>query len=94
MRKEDKQSHIAEWSSSGKSKKAYCLEKGIKYATFLYWIKTRERTTDTDVEGKGKFVRLPSFSTEKTLEVVLPNGLRIYNASLSDIDLIRALYGI
>ncbi|WP_286776853.1 MULTISPECIES: IS66 family insertion sequence element accessory protein TnpA [Sphingobacterium] len=28
---------IADWQQSGKSKKAYCAENGIKEATFYYW---------------------------------------------------------
>lgn len=28
---------IADWEQSGKSKKAYCTEKGIKEGTFYYW---------------------------------------------------------
>ena len=78
--------------SSGQSKKAYCMAAGIKYATFLYWIRN-DKEGPADV-SKGKFVALAIPSINEAAELLLPNGIRILQASPSDIELIRLLYVI
>ncbi|MGJ1242111.1 IS66 family insertion sequence element accessory protein TnpA [Sphingobacterium siyangense] len=40
-------SMIADWQQSGKSKKAYCTENGIKEATFYYWFSRSKENEST-----------------------------------------------
>ena len=94
MTKAEKHHHISSWELSGQSKKAYCLANGIKYATFLYWIRN-SREEDTEVSTtKGEFIALAAPSINTGAELQLPNGIRICQAAASDIELIRLLYGI
>lgn len=61
-----------EWCQSGMSRKAFCREKGIGYATFNYWCK---RLSDTGRSGFTE-VALPSVQTG-TIELTLPSGARL-----------------
>lgn len=36
---------IEEWKDSGKTQKQFSAEKGIKYSTFLYWMKKYRRSS-------------------------------------------------
>lgn len=92
MTKSEKKHHISSWESSGQSKKAYCMAAGIKYATFLYWIRN-DKGGSINL-SKGKFIALTSPSISEATELLLPNGIRILQACPSDIDLIRLLYVI
>ncbi|HLT86631.1 MULTISPECIES: IS66 family insertion sequence element accessory protein TnpA [Sphingobacteriaceae] len=64
---------IADWQQSGKSKKAYCLEKGINEATFYYWF-SRSKENDT---CSGRFVAMEKSVKKSEVEVIYPNGVRI-----------------
>lgn len=66
-------SMIADWSHSGKSKKAYCLEKGINEATFYYWF---SRSKENDMVS-GRFVAIEKSVKKSEVEVIYPNGVRI-----------------
>ncbi|HNF63853.1 MAG TPA: hypothetical protein PLJ29_02065 [Leptospiraceae bacterium] len=35
----EKQEHIRNWKRSGRTKAEYCREHGIKYMTFMNWVK-------------------------------------------------------
>jgi len=77
MSKEEKRaqmlSMIADWSQSGKSKKAYCLENGINEATFYYWF-SRSKENDT---ARGSFIAIDKAGRNSDVEVIYPNGVRI-----------------
>lgn len=81
---------IEDWRSSGKSKKQYCLEKGINEAKFYYWY-SRSKETESSTTG---FIELGKISDIKAVEVVYPNGviLKVNNDLLLLSQLIH-LYG-
>ena len=64
---------IADWRSSGKSKKRYCLEKGINEAKFYYWFSRSKETKDSSTG----FVPIQKPSGVKEIEVVYPNGVKL-----------------
>lgn len=64
-------SMIADWQQSGKSKKAYCAEKGINEAKFYYWI---SRIKETNI---GSFITIDKASKQIDIEIIYPNGVRI-----------------
>lgn len=66
-------SMIADWQQSGKSKKAYCAEKGINEAKFYYWI---SRIKESDKSDLG-FITIDKSSKKGDVEVIYPNGVRI-----------------
>lgn len=66
-------SMIADWQQSGKSKKAYCMEKGINEATFYYWFsRSKENAT-----ARCSFITIDKMSRKSEIEVIYPNGVRI-----------------
>lgn len=66
-------SMITDWQQSGKSKKAYCAEKGINEAKFYYWI---SRVKDNDT-SQGGFITIDKSIRKGDVEVIYPNGVRI-----------------
>lgn len=64
-------SMIADWQQSGKSKKAYCAEKGINEAKFYYWISRIKET------NSGSFITIDKASKQIDIEIIYPNGVRI-----------------
>lgn len=66
-------SMIADWQQSGKSKKTYCAENGIKEATFYYWFSlSKEKDANS-----GSFITIDKMSRKSDVEVIYPNGVRI-----------------
>lgn len=66
-------SMIADWRHSGKSKKVYCAENGIKEATFYYWFSlSREKESSS-----CNFITIDKMSRKSDIEVIYPNGVRI-----------------
>ena len=64
---------IEDWQSSGKSKKQYCLAKGINEAKFYYWFsRSREAARST-----GTFIAVAKVSGRREIEVIYPNGVRL-----------------
>jgi len=67
-------SMIADWQQSGKSKKAYCAEKGISEATFYYWF---SRIKEND-NVSGNFITIDKEAYKNSdIEIIYPNGVRI-----------------
>ncbi len=64
---------VADWHRSGKSKKRYCEENGIKEATFYYWF-TRSKENDASIGG---FIAIDKSFKKSEVEVIYPNGVRI-----------------
>lgn len=64
---------VEDWKSSGKSKKQYCLEKGINAAKFYYWY---SKINDIESSPRG-FIPIEKTSTTREIEVVYPNGVRL-----------------
>ena len=62
---------IEDWQSSGKSKKEYCLEKGINEARFYYWYSRINGKEDTP---RG-FIPIERHSGIREIEVFYPYGV-------------------
>ncbi|ADQ17100.1 hypothetical protein Lbys_1385 [Leadbetterella byssophila DSM 17132] len=78
MSKEDKREHmlwlISDWRASGKSKKQYCLEKGVSSSTFYYWF-SRSQSILGYTEG---FVEIDRAKPESgAVEIIYPNGVKL-----------------
>jgi len=80
--------HITYWQQSGQTKKAYCELAGIKYATFISWFR------NTPCSKEGQFVKLEKKSKLSGLEILLPNGIRIYSQENLTIELLKALQNV
>lgn len=70
---------IEDWQSSGKSKKQYCLEKGINEAKFYYWYsRNNEKGTPQS------FIPIEKPSCAGEIELSYPNGVKLkFNGDLS-----------
>ncbi len=68
---------IQEWKQSGKSKKKFCEEKGLKYMTFVTW-KAKDQTNQTP--AKDSFLQVEVRSETETLfaKVLLNNGTALH----------------
>ncbi|MET3113460.1 hypothetical protein AAKU52_001185 [Pedobacter sp. CG_S7] len=66
-------SMIEDWQSSGKSKKQYCLEKGINEAKFYYWY---ARINEKE-SLPGKFIPIEKSSGAREIELFYPNGVKL-----------------
>jgi len=74
-----------EWQRSGLSRKAFCKERGISYATFNYWSK---RLTEP---GPG-FDEIPLNSVgDVRLEIVFPSGTRMSFQREPSVEWLRKL---
>ncbi len=79
---------IKKWEASGKTKKQFSQENGIKYSTFLYWMKKyRESTSGRDngflpleVVTSGENDQTIDKTNQPRVEVEFSSGitLRIY----------------
>jgi len=88
MKKSERLNHISYWQQSGQSKKAYCELAGIKYATFISWFKNQEGGQ------AGRFVKIEKAEQRSELEIVFPNGIRLYSTSGITIDLLKSLQSV
>lgn len=66
-------SMVEDWRSSGKSKKQYCLEKGINVAKFYYWC---SRISETE-NLSGNFIPIAKSSATSEIELFYPNGVKL-----------------
>jgi hypothetical protein len=91
MKKIERTKHIDQWLQSGQSKKDYCAQAGINYSTFIYWFKNQDSTCP------GNFVKLEKSISpihSAPLEILLPNGIRIYSDQPITIELLKSLHGV
>jgi hypothetical protein len=61
---------IGEWERSGKTRQAFCKEKGLSMHTFSYW-RTQVRR---DKPVNGKFVQVSPNGSTEPLEIKLAGG--------------------
>ena len=56
--RQEKQKLIEQWQQSGKTKKAFCYEHQINYATFISWIhpKKKKKKSVKDLETSPGFI--------------------------------------
>ena len=70
---EQKQATVNEWEKSGQSKKAFCLERNINYATFHYWHKRLKEPLSPGFTEVSVAVRQHT----STCELTFPSGARL-----------------
>ncbi|MFK7810246.1 MAG: IS66 family insertion sequence element accessory protein TnpB [Saprospiraceae bacterium] len=91
MKKSERIDHINYWRQSGQTKKAYCELAGIKYATFISWFKKEE-------PGEvGRFVKVEKVNHSgqgSELEIVFPNGVRLFSTGSITVDLLKKLRSV
>lgn len=91
--KEEREYHVEQWRSSGKSQKAYSLEAGIPVLSLHYWIYGKNKKV-RQKRGMPSFVPLQvkedqSPHLEITLE--LPRGIRIILQGQVSAEYIKSL---
>jgi len=80
--------HISYWEQSGQTKKAYSELAGIKYATFISWFRNKP------LEQDGKFIKLEKSERPSVIEIVLPNGIRIFSDQYLSLELLKTLQDV
>ncbi len=88
MTKTARLKHVENWRESGVSKKSYCELAGIKYGTFMSWLKKAETSLS------GNFVKLEPSLRIETIEILLPNGIRLYLSESLSVDLLKKLKNV
>ncbi len=91
---------IAEWQESGKTRKAFCLERDLSVATFSYWRTKLNKlgNIETKASVRDTFIRynLPSTSS-RGITIEWPDGMKLrfpLGINLQEIaELLRALKG-
>lgn len=91
MNKEQRALHLLNWQKSGQTKKAYSESVGIKYGTFISWFMKKVPL----VAGRFKKLENKGESEELAqLEIVLPNGVRIYSSQKLSLALLKDLHRV
>ena len=67
------QRHIDGWHQSKQSKKEYCKQQNLSFASFGYWRTRLNRKTET----RSKFISVSVPSVSASVNVFLPIGLRL-----------------
>lgn len=91
MNKEQRALHLLNWQKSGQTKKAYSESIGIKYGTFISWFINKVPSV------AGRFRKLASKGEPEPLdrlEIVLPNGVRIYSPQKLSLALLKDLHRV
>ena len=87
-KKSERDNHITYWQQSGQTKKTYCELAGIKYPTFISWFRKEA------LEQEGEFVKLEKPNGRSGLEIVLPNGIRIFSEEYLSLELLKTLQNV
>jgi hypothetical protein len=64
---------VKEMLSSGKTQKDWCLESGVKYSTFRYWL---EKYRYKRPEGGAAWIEV--LKKDKTAEMLAPSGVEVH----------------
>ena len=85
---------IEAWRQSGQSQAAYCRDHGFKAGTFSYWLRKERSEMGVRVGREGSAL-VPVVVREAgaawSIEVVLPNGIRLQVPGGADAAHVRAL---
>ena len=87
---------MKEYSKSGKTKKEFCLERGINLGTFYGWTKKSKRKQKKGKKAKQTFkeISMP-VAASFPVEIVLPGGSRVcLNNTGNQEDLIKLIRGV
>jgi hypothetical protein len=86
------QRHVAQWRTSGLSKRAYCQQCALTYHQMVYWSKKENPVIELEV-GSGGFVAISVSPDERDagLSVRLPSGMMIEGIDDRSVDLVGKL---
>jgi hypothetical protein len=77
--------HVRSQEGSGLSKRRYCLEKGLGYSQFMYWLKQQPSQT-TELVPTQTFIPF-TLPPSSPIEIVLPRGIRVRISQLSPFEI-------
>ncbi len=66
------------WRESGESAASFCRSRRLSYAQFVYWQRALRSKRDEAVPLVPVLVESSAVSSPAVIEVVLPNGLRVF----------------
>jgi hypothetical protein len=78
--------HISACTLSDKTVGLYCAEHGLSIATYYYWHQKLK-----EVKKPGSFIELASSTSGSCIEVLLPNGVRIYFNQLVPVSFLKEI---
>jgi transposase-like protein len=86
----EKQTFIEQWKQSGKTKVAFCKEKGIGYCTFNGWVKREKKKIE---KSKSSFVALRIKNSAESIfaQIILKNGTTVNIYQAVDSSFVSAL---
>ena len=82
------------WRESGESAASFCRSRRLSYAQFVYWQRALCSERDDAVSLVPVMVESMALSSPLVIEVVLPNGMRVFVPShgvAESIALVRGL---
>lgn len=83
-RREEMRGHLARWSDSGMTQKAYCESNGLAMCVFQYW----RRKLNEDEESYG-FAELSPSVGLGSVTIEYPNGVKLTVPAGVSTDVIR-----
>ena len=86
MKRSEREAHKQAWEASETSKKGYCELNGIKYPTFISWFQEKA--------SLPSFQKIEIKAQPQELEIVLPNGIRIYSRQRMDSKFLKLLQSV
>jgi hypothetical protein len=78
--------HIRACTLSDKTVGSYCTEHGLSIATYYYWHQKLK-----EVKQPSGFIELASSASGSCIEVLLPNGIRIYFDQLVPVSYLKEI---
>ena len=92
---------LLRWSASSLSKKAFCIQEGLKIHVLDYWLRS-QNVAKVGADKGGAFIALSPIeeqgsvfrSVAQGLEIVLPNGVRIHAQSKLSVELLNMLANV
>ena len=75
---DDRNQYLEEYSKSGQTKKAFCMDRGINIGTFYGWAKRAKQKRKKVKASKPAFreVKLP-VPAASPVEIIMPGGARV-----------------
>lgn len=88
---------VAEWESSGLSRKSFCGHHGLKLSTFSYWRSRYNQANASSPPQAGghrpeSFKRIvPAHPSGFSMELIYPNGVKMILPAGTDLSTISSL---
>ncbi len=82
------------WRKSGESAAGFCRLRRLSYAQFVDWQRALRSERDDAVSLVPVVIESPSASSPLVIEVVLPNGMRVFMPSTGVAEAIALVRGL